>query len=186
MENRVSPTVNTENTIEKGSFILDPIPTDDPDDPLNWPLWQRDAALIILCFSTFLTTSSGSILGTAFVVLSERFQRGYGDIANLTAYWQLAVGIAGAVVVPFAKIWGKRHQYLLGLLLVLIGCIWTSQSKTFVSFLWSRITQGVGTACFEALLGVSVGDLYHVHVSKAHKASISHLLISCFSNEGQG
>jgi hypothetical protein len=33
-------------------------------------------------------------------------------------YWQCAVGIAGSVVVPFAVIWDKRHQYLLGLLLV--------------------------------------------------------------------
>ncbi|KAH8597042.1 MFS transporter [Bisporella sp. PMI_857] len=148
---------------QKGLLILDPAPTEDPDDPLNWPLWQRDAALVILCFATFLTTSSGSILGTAFVALSEELQRGYADIANLTAYWQLAVGLAGVVVVPFASIWGKRHQYLLGLVLVLVGCIWTSQSTSFVSFLWSRITQGIGTACFEALLGVSVGDLYHVH-----------------------
>ena len=40
--------------------VLVPQPSDDPNDPLNWPLWQRDLLLllvticVLLCISTYV------------------------------------------------------------------------------------------------------------------------------------
>lgn len=43
--------------LKKGSgknseVILVPQPSRNPNDPLNWPLWQRDMILVIYCFCT--------------------------------------------------------------------------------------------------------------------------------------
>ena len=43
--------------LKKGSgknseVILVPQPSSDPNDPLNWPLWQRDLILTLYCFCT--------------------------------------------------------------------------------------------------------------------------------------
>jgi hypothetical protein len=35
--------------------ILVPQPSDDPNDPLNWPLWQRDLILLLYAFCTLCT-----------------------------------------------------------------------------------------------------------------------------------
>lgn len=35
-------------------IILVPQPSNDPNDPLNWPLWQRDAILLLYCFCTLM------------------------------------------------------------------------------------------------------------------------------------
>lgn len=85
-------------------------------------------------------------------------------MALLTGYHLLGVGLAGFLFVPSARIWGKRHVYLLGTVIVIASCIWGGATgKHYGSFLWARIFQGVGLAPFEALVNASVGDLYHVH-----------------------
>jgi hypothetical protein len=38
----------TRKTTADGLLILEPQPDDSPNDPLNWPLWQRDIALFSL------------------------------------------------------------------------------------------------------------------------------------------
>jgi hypothetical protein len=35
-------------------IVLIPQPSNDPNDPLNWPLWQRDMILLLYCFCTLL------------------------------------------------------------------------------------------------------------------------------------
>lgn len=78
----------------------------------------------------------------------------------------MGVGVAGAFFVPSARVWGKRHLYLLGTLLVCVTSVWggyAGKQKNYTSFLWARIFQGVGLAPFEALVNASVGDLYFVH-----------------------
>ena len=65
-----------------------------------------------------------------------------------------------------ARIWGKRHLFLLGCLILIASCAWggaTHSSKSYKSMLWARIFQGVATAPFEALTNACVGDLYFVH-----------------------
>ena len=34
--------------------VLVPQPSDDPNDPLNWPLWQRDLLLLLYCYTCLL------------------------------------------------------------------------------------------------------------------------------------
>lgn len=36
-------------------IILVPQPSNNPNDPLNWPLWQRDLILTLYCYCTLLS-----------------------------------------------------------------------------------------------------------------------------------
>jgi MFS family permease len=84
--------------------------------------------------------------------------------ALLTGYHLLAVGLAGFLFVPSARIYGKRHLYILGCVIIIVSCIWAGATGPhYTSFLWARIFQGVGLAPFEALVNASVGDMYFVH-----------------------
>jgi hypothetical protein len=68
--------------------------------------------------------------------------------------------------VASARIWGKRHLFLLGCIILVASCAWggaTHSSGSYKSMLWARIFQGVATAPFEALANACVGDLYFVH-----------------------
>jgi MFS family permease len=129
-------------------------------------LWKRDTIITILSITSVFATSLGPILAANTLTLSLHYELAFTEIALLTGYFLLGVGVAGILFVASARIWGKRHLFLLGTILLVASSAWGgASSASYNSLLWARIIQGVGTAPFEALVNASVGDLYFVHVS---------------------
>ncbi|KAH6872381.1 major facilitator superfamily domain-containing protein [Alternaria rosae] len=147
-----------------GTILLVPQPSDDPNDPLNWSLRRRDTILFLLSVLSVIASTLSPILAANTVSLAIYFGRNLTDMALLTGYHLLGVGVAGFLFVPSARIWGKRHVYLLGNVVVVVSCVWGGAiGNHYAGFLWARVFQGVGLAPFEALVNASVGDMYHVH-----------------------
>ncbi|CAN8102762.1 unnamed protein product [Discula destructiva] len=158
----VSPLVKT----TAGGIILVPQPSDDPNDPLNWPLWRRDMITLILSVSAIFATCLGSILAANTVTISLYISRTFTDVAELTGYFLLGTGVAAIFFVPSSRVWGKRHTFIFGIIVLVFSSVWggvVGRQKNYHSFLWARIIQGVGCAPFEALVNAAVGDLYYVH-----------------------
>lgn len=98
-------------------------------------------------------------------------------MALATGYHLLGVGLAGFLFVASARVWGKRHLYLLGTVLIIVSSAWGGSTKhNYKSLLWARIIQGVGLAPFEALVNASVGDLYFVH-ERGKRMALSNLAL---------
>ncbi|KAF1950721.1 MFS transporter-like protein [Byssothecium circinans] len=132
--------------------------------PQNWPLWKRDTITSLLSLFAVLASTLSPLLAANTASLAFYFDRTFTEMALLTGYHLLGVGLAGFLFVPSARIWGKRHVYLLGALFVIFSSAWGGASgKNYTSLLWARIFQGIGLAPFEALVNASVGDLYCVH-----------------------
>ncbi|KAI0206183.1 major facilitator superfamily transporter [Astrocystis sublimbata] len=145
-------------------IILNPQPSDDPNDPLNWPLWRRDIITFLLSMAAIFATALGPILAANTLTLSVWFSLDFTYIALLTGYFLLGVGIAGFFFVPSGRIWGKRHLFIFGLFILIATSAWAGAvGHDYTSLLWARIIQGVGTAPFEALVNAAVGDMYFVH-----------------------
>nr|POE56283.1 protein hol1 [Quercus suber] len=86
------------------------------------------------------------------------------DIALLTGYHLLGVGLSGFVYVAAARVWGKRPMFLTGAVIMVISCAWCGRAgHNYDSFVAARFFQGVGLAPFEALVNSSVTDMYAVH-----------------------
>ncbi|KAL4951206.1 major facilitator superfamily domain-containing protein [Aspergillus filifer] len=149
---------------EPDPILLVPQPSDDPNDPLNWPLWKRDLTLFSLSLVTVLCATTSSVMAAGTVALSRYFRKSFMSIALLTGYHLCGTGIAGILIVPTARVWGKRHLFVLGHILMVISCAWAGGSgKNYHSLLWARIFQGVALAPFEALTNAVVDDLFYVH-----------------------
>lgn len=104
------------------------------------------------------------LLAANTLTLTLYFQRSFTDIALLTGYHLLGVGVTGFFFVASARVWGKRHLYLIGTVVIIISSAWGGGSnKNYNSLMAARFFQGVGLAPFEALVNASVGDLYYVH-----------------------
>ncbi|CAG8057075.1 unnamed protein product [Penicillium olsonii] len=157
--------------------ILVPQPSDDPNDPLNWPLWRRDLILAILSFVTVLCTTLTSILAANTVTIADYEEITFTAAALLTGYHLCGVGVAGILIVPTARVWGKRHLFLLGHVLMIASCAWAGASgKNTNSLIWARVFQGVALAPFEALVNACVGDLYFVH-ERGKRMAISNVAL---------
>ncbi|KAK1818798.1 hypothetical protein LTR12_006848 [Friedmanniomyces endolithicus] len=163
----------------KDGIILVPQPSDDPRDPLNWPLWRRDLITGILCLLSVIASTLSPLLAANTLTLTLYFETSFTNIALLTGYHLLGVGIAGFIFVASARVWGKRHLYLIGTIIIIISSAWGGASgdgnaeatlvgvqrrkRLYNSLLAARFFQGIGLAPFEALVNASVGDLYFVH-----------------------
>lgn len=113
-----------------------------------------------------MASTLSPLLAANTLTLALYFERNFTEMALLTGYHLCAVGVAGFLFVASARVWGKRHLYLLGNVLLIVSSAWGGASgHSYKSLLWARVLQGVSLAPFEALVNASVGDLYFVHVS---------------------
>lgn len=79
---------------------------------------------MILSIVAIFATCLGSILAANTLTLSLYFRLTFTKVAILTGWYLLGVGIGAILFVPSARIWGKRHQFILGTVLIFISCIW--------------------------------------------------------------
>lgn len=121
--------------------------------------------LFALCFVSVLCATTSSLMAANTVTIALYYGKSFTSVALLTGYHLCGVGVAGVLIVPTARVWGKRHLFILGNILMVVSCAWAGGSgQNYQSLLWSRIIQGVALAPFEALTNACVGDLYFVHV----------------------
>lgn len=92
----------------------------------------------------------------------------------MTGYLLAGAGAAVIFFVPSARVYGKRHLFLLGLVIVIATSAWAGAvpytaatpadaRRNFHSMAAARAIQGVGIAPFESLLNAAIGDMYFVH-----------------------
>ncbi|KAM0329957.1 hypothetical protein ACHAQA_004125 [Verticillium albo-atrum] len=148
----------------KVPIILIPQPSDDPNDPLNWPLWKRDLITFVLSATAIFATALGPILAANTVTLAILFETTFTRIALLTGYFLLGVGGAAIFFVPSGRIWGKRHLFIIGACILVASSAWGGSVGTnYESFIGARVVQGLACSPYETLVNVAVGDLYPVH-----------------------
>ena len=120
----------------------------------------------ILCFVSVIATTTSPLLAADSVYLAQVFGVTFQDAALLTAYHLCGVAVGGVLSVASARVWGKRHLFLIGSLLMVASSAWggsTVHTLNYDSLIWARVFQGVALAPFEALVNVCVGDLYFQH-----------------------
>lgn len=129
-------------------------------------MWKRDVILFILSLVSIFATCLGPILAANTLTMTYYFNgtRDFTQIAVLTGYYLLGVGVSCIFFVPTARIWGKRHQFLLATVLLVVTSAWGGASTSYKSLAAARAFQGLATAPFETLVNAVVGDMYCVHV----------------------
>ena len=113
-----------------------------------------------------IATTTSPLLAADSVSLAILFSITFEQAALLTAYHLCGVAVGGLLSIASARVWGKRHLFLLGSLLMVATSIWggsVHQNYNYHSLMWARVFQGVALAPFEALVNACVGDLYFMH-----------------------
>ncbi|KAK0636579.1 hypothetical protein B0T17DRAFT_587686 [Bombardia bombarda] len=143
---------------------LVPQPSDDPDDPLNWPMWRKELNFASLLLMVAMT----GVMKTMFVSVNARLAEGY-DVtytaaAALTGVPLILSSFTGFLSLVLSRICGKRPLYLVSLLLVFIGAVWnTNVANSYAECMAARIFQGLGWGAFDALVMGSIQDTFFEH-----------------------
>lgn len=165
----------TMQTTKKG-IILNPQPSESMRDPLNWPVWRRDIALLVVGWHCFVGGGQTSILAAGSRSLAEEFNRSLSDISYLVGGMMLALAFGSIIASPSAVLFGKRILYLIGIIVFFFGSIGCSVSHSYESLLASRIVSGLGVATIESLPSATVAEIYFAH-ERAYRLGVYTLLL---------
>ncbi|EUC43241.1 hypothetical protein COCMIDRAFT_101296 [Bipolaris oryzae ATCC 44560] len=147
-----------------GTVVLIPQPSDSPNDPYNWPRWQKEMFTVVIAYGCGCVGAVGPLLTSAFVPLAKQFDVPLQRF-TLGANGSCIVAIAGGSLLcnTLAVKIGKRPIYLVTTLGLAASSFWVAGSSSFGSLTAARAIQGFCMAPFEALIPSSVGDMWHVH-----------------------
>ncbi|KAI6272227.1 hypothetical protein MCOR27_005313 [Pyricularia oryzae] len=154
----------TSNLKKRGNVVLQPQPSDDPNDPLNWSQGFKIANILVIAFGSAVSNALTTMVQPGIKPMAEKFGVTEGPISswviNSLAFW---TSLASFFVVAGSDVWGRRPFYLAGIL-ILTGCnVMAYAATTFPILVVARTLTGLAAAPIFSLATASVSDIFFVH-----------------------
>jgi hypothetical protein len=159
-----------------GAIILEPQPDDSHNDPLNWPMWKRDFALLSLGLYCMVGGGMTPILAAGFTNVASTYHVTTARVALTTGLYMMGLGIGSVIASPTAILFGKRPVYLAGAIMFIVCSVWCALSPSYVSLLLARIFQGISLSPVECLPSATIAEIFFLH-ERAYRIGIYTLLL---------
>ncbi|KOC15616.1 hypothetical protein AFLA70_269g001790 [Aspergillus flavus AF70] len=149
---------------DQGSnIILQPKPSHDPNDPLNWSTWRKHLNFSLVSYYVIMvfalidvaTVTWGPVnaeLGFSFEILNDSYAAGCG-----------ALCIGSVIIIPFALKYGRRPVYVFSTAFQCAISVWTARMMNVADLMLVNILSCVVGALAEVLVQMTVADIYFVH-----------------------
>ncbi|KAF3768478.1 MFS general substrate transporter [Cryphonectria parasitica EP155] len=159
-----------------GKIILEPQPEESANDPLNWPTWRRDAALLSLGLYCMVGGGMTPVLAAGFSNVASDYGVAVARVSLTTGLYMMGMGVGSVFFSPTAILFGKRPVYLFGSLLFIGTSCWCAASPSFNSLMAARVFQGVAVSPVECLPSATIAEIYFLH-ERAFRIGVYTLLL---------
>ncbi|UPK91682.1 hypothetical protein LCI18_002617 [Fusarium solani-melongenae] len=159
-----------------GAIILEPQPEDSANDPLNWPSWRRDIALLSLGFYCMIGGGTTPLVAAGFTDIAQTYNVDVERVSLTTGLYMMGMGLGSVIFSPTAILWGKRPVYLASSILFIGTSLWAAWSPSFNSLLAARVFQGVAVSPVECLPSATIAEIFFLH-ERAYRIGIYTLLL---------
>ena len=159
-----------------GKIILEPQPEDTLNDPLNWPFWKRNAALLSLGFYCMILGGMTPVLAAGFTQVSQELHVPVTKVALTTGVYMLGLGLGGVAMSPTAIMFGKRPVFLVTAVCLALSAVWCALSPSYASLMAARFFQGIAVSPGEVLPSATVAEIFFLH-ERAFRLGIYTLLL---------
>ncbi|KAJ5536246.1 MFS general substrate transporter [Penicillium frequentans] len=143
-----------------------PIPSKDPNDPLNFPFAAKLGIIVSCCWFSMMSLSVtgglGSVLGV-FDALYAPEGVSATEVGWLTTFPSLFIGIGNYFILPLGLSFGRRPATLMAIIVLLAATIGCGFTQTYDQHLALRIIQGLATGATESLLPLMLSEVTFVH-----------------------
>ncbi|KAJ5215812.1 major facilitator superfamily domain-containing protein [Penicillium cinerascens] len=145
------------------AVILQPQPSRDPNDPLNWSPWRKHlnfGLVSLYVFMVFALIDCAPVtwgpmnrqLGFSYEILNDSYAIGCGTLA-----------LGGLLLIPFALKYGRRPVYLMSTAIQLGMSVWTARMQTVADLLLINAFSNLVAALAETMVQMTIADVYFVH-----------------------
>ncbi|KAF2230595.1 MFS general substrate transporter [Viridothelium virens] len=148
---------------DSNGILLIPQPTNDPEDPLNWPSWRKRIVLVQVSLISFLSLFSASLIVPTFVPLGKYLHKDLTDVAYVVSIFTAIISISPLVWNPISNVYGRRPVYIVNLIATVAFSAASAASHDYGTLLAMRALCGLlGTAAL-GLGPATVCDLFFAH-----------------------
>lgn len=142
---------------------LVPRPTGSPDDPLNWSNPRKYWQTGLVCFVTALTAATSNDAGSAANAQVTTLGVSWNSINVAAGVLFIGIGYATLLLAPIVALYGRKLNYIICLLLSIIGSLWFARIRGTSDSIWNQLFVGASESCAEATVQTSLSDLFFQH-----------------------
>ncbi|KAK5722298.1 hypothetical protein LTR15_005527 [Elasticomyces elasticus] len=139
-----------------------PIPSSDPNDPLNWKKWEKAAVIFCCCWFSFnslaIISSLGSVLEVFFGMYAPSGRKP-GEIAMLLTLPSLCIGLGNFILLPVALAFGRRPVFIVSIIILLAAIIGAALQNSYSAHLGTRVLAGLATGATESVLPLILTEI---------------------------
>ncbi|KAL8705095.1 MAG: hypothetical protein Q9201_001778 [Fulgogasparrea decipioides] len=132
---------NLPKTSQDGQ-LLDPQPSEDPNDPLNWSQRKKNLILLIISATAFLPDYGSATGAVTLIPQAEEWSMTEDMVNHSTAGNVFMIGAGGIFVVAFAAFFGRLPVFFWFLVVASATTAWCAAAGSYKSFMTARILNG--------------------------------------------
>ncbi|KAH7323642.1 serine/threonine kinase 16 [Rhexocercosporidium sp. MPI-PUGE-AT-0058] len=147
----------------KSDVILQPQPSCDPNDPLNWSTWRKLVNFTIAALYTLWVYTILDIGTVAYSTWNAELGISYSNLSNAYACNTAALAVGGVILIPLTLKYGRRPVYLLTSLALTLSSVWMAKAGVVGDFIGSNLVSGLAGAVGDAIVQLTIADLFFTH-----------------------
>jgi MFS family permease len=145
-------------------IILQPQPSTDPNDPLNWSSPRKYVNFALVCTYVVLVFGLVNMMPITWIPMSSDYPSFTFAILNDSyAAGCGALCIGGIVLVPFSLKYGRRPVYILSLALECGISVWSARITNVADLMLVNIFSCFVGALCEIMVQMTIADTFFVH-----------------------
>lgn len=156
--------------LSSDKVILHPVPTRDPNDPLNWSTWRKTVNLSLAMLYVLMTFVQPDIGFTAWNAYETELGLTVPVLNGGTAFGYAGLGLGSFVFIPLMHKYGRRPLYIFSTALQLAATVWLARTHNQTDMWLSNLLAGLGGATCETIVQVTISDLFFIHQHAAMNA----------------
>lgn len=111
-------------------IILQPRPTTDPNDPLNWPKWRKYLNFGLAAFFALMVAAQVSATTPTWGPMGSELSFSDEVLNDTYAIGCATLALGGFMLMPFALKYGLRPVYVISCAAQLAVMIWAAKTQT--------------------------------------------------------
>ena len=154
---------SSDGHIRHGTVVLQPRPSADPEDPLNWSRPRKLLAVGTVYLYVFVIGIATAVQYSVLTDIADAQGLTVGNLNLGTGLMFLFLGWSCLIWQPIATAYGRRGVYIVSTVLSIAPMIWAPYSHGAGQWYAHRILLGIFAAPVESLPEVTVPDLFFAH-----------------------
>lgn len=156
----VAPIDQTNWKRTHNGIILQPQPSDDANDPLNWSSWRKHMAMATLSYLALVCYVTVTALVPATTSLATAFRVPKATAVYLGNTPVALYGVGPLLWSPLSHVLrGRRPVLLLCNLIAIAGTAVAASARSYGACMAGRVLLGLGGSAFWSLGPASIGDM---------------------------